>query len=653
MLDQALQDFIRLSRAVGSDPLLVQGGGGNTSVKTADGKYMYIKASGTALKDASEDKGWRRMRIDQILTVLNDESLADLEPAEREANVVARLNLACSDGLGSASRPSVESHLHAVLNSSVVHLHPQAVGAYVCAKNGKAELDKLFKNEKYPPLWVPYVDPGYTLGAKVVKLVGQYQSKYGVIPQLIFLEKHGLFVSANTPDEAIDLVMRVIDTCNSNLPEIAAIPYEEPIEEDIANAKLAVRRAILITIGSYVNVEHFLDNDIAAFMAREDASDLLAYPGLTPDELVYASGPPLWMEAADSGPIIHKLKQQISKGEKHAVSFLVNGLGLFVAGNNSTVPVVRDIAKMTMAVRSYAVNFGGVNPLNNRQRDFITNWEAESFRQKLVSSSDGEIKGQIALVTGAGSGLGKGIATGLVKAGASVVFADIDLAAAEETVKAVIAEIPGAQAIALKCDVTSEESVENGFKSVLGRWGGLDILVNAAGIAPAYPLVDLPLDKWQMTLNINLTGYFLMARSAARIMIKQGTGGNIINLSSKSGLDASKSNTPYNATKAAEIHMARGWALELGYHGIKVNSIAPGNVFEGSKIWNPEYIQECANKYGIKPEEVIPFYIDKTALKREIKGQDIANSVVFLCSDKACAITGQTLVIDSGQVFVR
>ena len=157
----------------------------------------------------------------------------------------------------------------------------------------------------------------------------------------------------------------------------------------------------------------------------------------------------------------------------------------------------------------------------------------------------------------------------------------------------------------------------------------------------------MPVDKWRLALEVNLTGYFLMAREAARIMIAQGMGGSIINLSSKSGLDASKNNTAYNATKAGELHMARGWALELGEHGIRVNCIAPGNVFEGSKIWNPEYIKVCAKKNGIKPEEVIPFYVNKTALRREIKGQDIADAVVFLCSDKARTITGQTLVADS------
>ncbi len=133
------------------------------------------------------------------------------------------------------------------------------------------------------------------------------------------------------------------------------------------------------------------------------------------------------------------------------------------------------------------------------------------------------------------------------------------------------------------------------------------MLVNAAGIAPPYALVDMPPAKWRAALEINLTGYFLMAQAAARVMIQQGMGGSIINLSSKSGLEASRNNTAYNATKAGEIHMARGWALELGEHGIRVNSVAPGNVFEGSKIWNPEYIRGLrAASTGSSPKRSSP-----------------------------------------------
>jgi NAD(P)-dependent dehydrogenase (short-subunit alcohol dehydrogenase family) len=276
-----------------------------------------------------------------------------------------------------------------------------------------------------------------------------------------------------------------------------------------------------------------------------------------------------------------------------------------------------------------------------------------SDTEKIETGQCDDLKCKRAVITGAGSGLGRSVAAGLSRAGAMVGLLDIDGKSAEEASAIIKKELPDAKTMVITCDVTNETDVEKAFGALQKEFGGIDILVNAAGVAPAYPLVDLPVEKWRCALEVNLTGYFLAAKAAAKIMIKQGTGGSIVNISSKSGLEASKDNTAYNATKAGEIHMARGWALELGEYGIRVNSICPGNVFEGSKIWNPEYIKVCAKKYGIKPEEVIPYYVNKTALKREIKGQDIADAVVFLCSDKASTITGQTLVADSGQVMVR
>ena len=264
-----------------------------------------------------------------------------------------------------------------------------------------------------------------------------------------------------------------------------------------------------------------------------------------------------------------------------------------------------------------------------------------------------ELNGKTAIVTGAGSGLGRSIAIGLARAGANIAVVDINEEEAAQTCEVIKKEMPGISTANILCDVTNEEDVEKAFATVKKSLGNLDVLVNAAGVAPAAALVDIPIDKWRFALEVNLTGYFLMAKHAAKFMIAQGTGGSIINISSKTGLEASKNNTSYNVAKAGQLHMARGWAKELGEHGIRVNSVCPGNVFEGSKIWNPEYIKTCANKYGIKPEDVIPYYVNKTILKKEIKGQDIADSVVFLASDKAKMITGQTLVVDAGQAMVR
>jgi NAD(P)-dependent dehydrogenase (short-subunit alcohol dehydrogenase family) len=391
------------------------------------------------------------------------------------------------------------------------------------------------------------------------------------------------------------------------------------------------------------------DRIVAGFERSADAKRLLSCGPLTPDELVYSNGPALWVDRCDAKAIAKRLAAQMAAGRKPAVAFLVRDVGLFTAGTDKIAQTVRDVVAYSLFIRANARRMGGIRALTRSEQKFINEWESEAFRMKLVSGEgQGPLHNRIAVATGAGSGLGRSIAVGLARAGALVALTDIDETSAQETAGIIACERSAKQAKVIRCDVTSEDSVRETFGQLLSHWGGLDILVNAAGIAPPYALVDMPADKWRLALEVNLTGYFLMAREAARIMIAQGMGGSIINLSSKSGLDASKNNTAYNATKAGELHMARGWALELGEHGIRVNCIAPGNVFEGSKIWNPDYIKVCAKKYGIRPEEVIPYYVNKTALRREIKGQDIADGVVFLCSDKA-RHTGQTLVADSGR----
>jgi len=690
-MDRALADLIRISNVTGRDPALVQGGGGNTSVKTADGKYMYIKASGTALKDMNEKQGWRRLRLDPVLSIIKDKSLARLNASAREPEVVNRLLLACDDNIKTGARPSVEAHLHAFLDKCVIHLHPLVVAAYVNARNGKAELENLFKNFKFrisnfefslPPLWVPYTNPGFMLAKKIAKLAGNYQTRFGRRPAILFLEKHGLFVTAQTAESALRLVRKVISLCSSKLKKSeirpATLGYEQTRlrrakfeisiskKPDVTATKLTIRKGVFDATGQYLPVTYFgKTKAVAAFMARKDAGKLLATPALNPDELVYANGSATWLarhksgglEKLDAKMVARKIRSRVGKGQKPPAAFVVKGLGLFVAADKKTAPIVAEITTGSLIIRMNTVKFGGILTLTKRQQNFINNWESEAFRKQLASANvAGELENRIAVVTGAGSGLGRSIAIGLAGAGAMVALVDIDKKAAEETAKKIQnpkSEIRNSRAMVVQCNVTNEADVKRCFNVVLDQWGGLDILVNAAGVAPAYPLVDMPADKWRFALEVNLTGYFLMAKEAARIMIRQGMGGNIINLSSKSGLEASKNNTAYNATKAGEIHIARGWAMELGEYGIRVNCIAPGNVFEGSKIWNPQYIKTCAEKYGIKPEEVIPYYVSKTALNREIKGQDVADAVVFLCSDRARTVTGQTLVPDSGQVMVR
>jgi rhamnose utilization protein RhaD (predicted bifunctional aldolase and dehydrogenase) len=387
-MDKALLELIRISNETGVEPTLVQGGGGNTSVKTEDGQYMYIKASGTALKDMNAREGWRRLRLDLARSVVQDESLAKMEPQRREPEVVNRLLLACDDNIKTEARPSVEAHLHAWLDKCVIHLHPSAAGAYHNAKNGRAKLEKLFKDEPLPPLWVPYTDPGFMLAKRIARLVGKYQCKYDKSPAILFLHKHGLFITAKTADGALRLVRRVIKRCNAPLNQPKSGIAKPVSEEKINDAKHCIERAFSEATGERTTIWYYNNDPIVDFMRQKEAKKLLK-GSLTPDELVYANGPAMWVEMPHTdkakGNIVGRLRRQIEEGTKPSVAFLVKGVGLFVAGTEKIAPTVRDIVLYSIFIRTNAHRMGGIVTLNKRQEGFINNWESEAFRKKLAS----------------------------------------------------------------------------------------------------------------------------------------------------------------------------------------------------------------------------------------------------------------------------
>jgi rhamnose utilization protein RhaD (predicted bifunctional aldolase and dehydrogenase) len=384
-VNKALADLIRISKETGKDPALVQGGGGNTSVKTADGQYMYIKASGTALKDMNAKEGWRRLRLDLARSVVKDSSIAQMETQSRELEVVNRLLLACDDNVKTDARPSVEAHLHAWLDKCVIHLHPSSVGAYHNAKNGRAKLEKLFKDESRPPLWVPYTDPGYMLAKRIARLVERYQGQFGKSPAILFLHKHGLFITSNSAEGALRLVRRVISRCNSKLRQPEAGSTEFIRQEEISDIKLRIERGYFEGVGERTRIWYYYNDAIADFLRQKDAKKMLS-GALTPDELVYANGPAMWVETqSDSQSIAKRLKRQIERGKKPSAAFLVKNVGLFVAGTEKIAPTVRDIVLYSIFIRTNAHRMGGICTLNKRQEDFINNWESETFRKKLAS----------------------------------------------------------------------------------------------------------------------------------------------------------------------------------------------------------------------------------------------------------------------------
>jgi NAD(P)-dependent dehydrogenase (short-subunit alcohol dehydrogenase family)/rhamnose utilization protein RhaD (predicted bifunctional aldolase and dehydrogenase) len=640
MDNKSLSQLLEISHAVGSDPEYVQAGGGNTSIKSPDGRTMAIKASGTPLAKMSESTGWVEMDIVKILTLFDRRELAAMAVNEREACVAQHLASAAI----SPGRPSVESALHAFLGKVIIHTHPVAVNALTCGPGEKA-LREISQGAEPAPLWIPYTDPGWRLATVVKAAVEDYAKKQGHPPAVIFLENHGLFVSANSAPACLALHQDWVARCAKYFG--AAAP-SGPATAQLASTRLRkmlveLQRAWQEVRGTAAFVRLSAHPELAG-LANSDGAGTLAGGALTPDVIVYAGAHAVLAESLEELPA--KLKAALGEKTLPRLAMVRNTGSFLLADDAVRLEAAEELAAYAAKVTRLAATRGGARNLSPAAADFILNWEAEHYRASLLESSAALLAGKVAVVTGAASGIGWGIAQGMVQAGAAVAFCDLDEPGA---LAATAAAADPCRTLALRMDVTDEQSVIGNFDRVLRHWGHVDICVCTPGVAPPFDLVDLPLDKWRLALEVNLTGYFLACREAARIMKAQGTGGAMLLISSKTGLDPSIGNTAYNATKAGEIHMMRGWALELGPAGIRANAIAPGNVFEGSKIWTPQYFEARARKKGIKVEDVIPYYNSLTALKRA----DIAAAALFLCSEQARCITGQTLVVDSGQVFVR
>jgi len=372
-MDKTLVKLVRISRAVGRDSSLILGGFGNTSAKTADGRYMYIKASGTALKDMTSKKGWRRLKLQPVRTILKNRAISGMDACEREARIAKKFFAACEDGVERGNRPSVESGFHSMLNKFVIHLHPVAVLGYVCAKNGRIELERLFKDEKFPPAWVSYTTPGYLLAKKIEKTIERYRSRYGRDPAVIFLQNHGLIVTAEEANTALRLVRKTVRKCRNRLKKPKAEIARPVSRQQIIEAGSVIRDVVFQMTGRKMTVRHYINDTIAGFMAGKDAAKLCSLPAVTGDESIYIGGPPIWLDKWNKKIIFYKLSQRTY--DKRPVCFLIRSLGLFVAGDKGRQTLMKDIITANLAVRSYASGFGGVHCLNKKHLKFLANIE--------------------------------------------------------------------------------------------------------------------------------------------------------------------------------------------------------------------------------------------------------------------------------------
>jgi len=241
------------------------------------------------------------------------------------------------------------------------------------------------------PLWVPYAHPGFSLAKKIAKLNADYQNRFGQKPAVLFLQKHGLLISADSPDAALRLLRSIINRCTGKLKWPKAGKTKLLSRKVVADVKLCISGALYGATGRYAVISHFYDDAIAAFWCQKNAQKLLLPPALTPDELLYANGPAMWVEDCNSKKIARRLTSQKKRGKTPPVAFLVKGAGLFVAAPEKIAPAVRDIVKNSFVIRTNASRLGGILSLNKAEQDFINRWEADAFRKKLASGASAAV----------------------------------------------------------------------------------------------------------------------------------------------------------------------------------------------------------------------------------------------------------------------
>ncbi len=372
MADATLRQLVEISRALGRDPELVQGGGGNTSAKTPEGKYMYIKASGRAMKQMSLRQGWCKLALAPVAAILRDRAVGKLELFEREAVAAERL---AAGRLGPASprtSPSAESYLHAILGTYTVHLHPLAVGPYVCSRHGRVAVERLFKGWREPILWIPYAPTGYMLARKLSNLAHRHERVHQRPPKVIFLQKHGLIVSDDVAAAALQTVYDVVEKCAAGLPaRRLAAPTPLP-RARVARARQAVKRAMAEMTGLRTRVEFYRDSGIADFLGRDDARALCRQRPLVPQEIAYAGGSPMWVEQCDDETILEALRAYEAENGSVPAGLLVKDIGLFVVGSRETIAATRDVVKVSLLTRAWTEEFGGPDPLTRSQQRFVT-----------------------------------------------------------------------------------------------------------------------------------------------------------------------------------------------------------------------------------------------------------------------------------------
>ena len=664
-----LEELVYLSRLIGADTGLVVWGGGNTSIKTTqpdfrerDTRALLIKSSGSDLKTA-RPQDFVALRLDDIEPLFELDSMPDEE-------MVAYLEHCALHPR--ARRPSIETLLHSFIPASVVvHSHADAVIALTNTPTSDHILRDVYSDAIAT---APYIRPGFTLSKLVGTLVREHPHIKGIV-----LSNHGLFTWGDTAKQAYDNHIALVSDAEEYVSRQSAGKHVFGVVKTRGldtETRHRVAAAIAPTLRGTVSRQQFTvlryddSPDVLELVGSELGHKVSCVGPATPDHIIQTKRLPLWLESErpeDAEELLARLPTAV---EEYAAEYrhwhgehvsadtpmldpyprvvLVPGIGMWTTGNNARAALVTgDIYHHSIDVIRAAQGIHGYASLSSKDAFEAEYWPLELYKLSLAPHG-GELIGRVALVTGAAAGIGRAIALRLASEGAHVVVTDLDSEGVQAVASLIVEGYGMDRGLGLAMDVTNQRDVIDAFRRTVMTYGGLDILVSNAGIAPTGSMHEMSLDLWQKAFDVNTTGHFLVAQEAVKIMRQQGIGGNLVFVGTKNVPAPGGDFGAYSASKAAEVQLARVLAIENGGHGIRCNIINPDAIFQGSGLWSEEVREQRAQAHNVTVDQLEDFYRQRNLLKQRVLAEDVAEAALYLASDRSAKTTGAMLPVDGG-----